>query len=73
MIILKSRHEIDRMRTASRLVAEVLEGLRGMVCPGVSTYDLEQFASAEALKSKSKCAFRGYHKYPSSLCCSPNN
>lgn len=73
MIILKSRHEIDRMRTASRLVAEVLEGLRTLVGPGISTYDLEQFASAEALKSKSKCAFRGYHKYPSSLCCSPNN
>src|SRR5665647_1841656 len=61
------------MRTASRLVAEVLEGLRTLVGPGISTYDLEQFASAEALKSKSKCAFRGYHKYPSSLCCSPNN
>jgi len=73
VIILKSRHEIDRMRTASRLVAEVLEGLRTLVGPGISTYDLEQFASAEALKSKSKCAFRGYHKYPSSLCCSPNN
>lgn len=73
MIILKSHHEIDRMRVSSRMVAEVLEGLRLMVTPGVSTYDLEQFASAEALKHKAKCAFRGYHKYPSSLCCSPNN
>jgi methionyl aminopeptidase len=61
------------MRTASLIVAEVLEGLRSLVCPGVTTYDLEQFASAEALKSKSRCAFRGYNKYPSSLCCSPNN
>lgn len=72
MIILKSRQEIDRMRTASRIVAEILEGLRIMVSPGVTTYDLEQYASAEAFKSKAKCAFRGYHKYPSSLCCSPN-
>ena len=73
MIILKSRHEIDRMRVACCIVAEVLEGLRALVCPGVSTYDLEQFASSEANKRNAKCAFRGYHSYPSSLCCSPNN
>ena len=73
MIVLKSRHEIDRMRVACCIVAEVLEGLRSLVCPGVTTFDLERFATAEALKRNAKCAFRDYHKYPSSLCCSPNN
>ncbi len=73
MIVLKSRHEIDRMRVACCIVAEVLESLRSLVCPGVTTFDLEHFASAEALKRNAKCAFRDYHKYPSSLCCSPNN
>lgn len=61
------------MRTASCIVAEVLEGLRLLVCPGVTSFELEQFATAEALKRNAKCAFRGYNKYPSSLCCSPNN
>jgi methionyl aminopeptidase len=61
------------MRVACSIVAEVLEGLSALVSPGVTTYDLERFASAEALKRNSKCAFRGYHRYPSSLCCSPNN
>jgi len=61
------------MRVACCIVAEVLEGLRSLVCPGVTTFDLEHFASAEALKRNAKCAFRDYHKYPSSLCCSPNN
>lgn len=73
MIILKSRREIDRMRAASCIVAEVLEGLRSLVCPGISSYELDLFASARARKHNAKCAFRGYHKYPSSLCCSPNN
>jgi methionyl aminopeptidase len=73
VIILKSRREIDRMRAASCIVAEVLEGLRLLVCPGVTSFELEQFATAEALKRNAKCAFRGYNKYPSSLCCSPNN
>jgi len=73
VIILKSRREIERMRSACRIVAEVLEGLRGLVCPGVTTFELDQYASSEALKRNAKCAFRGYHSYPNSLCCSPNN
>lgn len=73
MIVLKSRHEIDRMRVAGRMVAEILDGVRSLVCPGVTTFDLDRVASAEALKRNAKCAFRDYNKYPSSLCCSPNN
>lgn len=73
MIILKSHREIERMRIASRIVAEVLEGLRSLVRPGASTFDLDQYASKEARKRNAKCAFRGYNNYPSSLCCSPNN
>jgi len=73
VIVLKSRREIDSMRASCRIVAEVLEGLRSMVGPGVTTYELEKYASGEALKRNAKCAFRGYHEYPSSLCCSPND
>lgn len=73
MIILKSRREIDKMKVACKIVAEVLEGLRALVCPGVTTYDLEKFASSEARKNNSKAAFFGYNNYPSSLCCSPND
>ena len=73
MIILKSPREIERMRASCRIVAEVLEALRELISPGIATYDLDLFASAEAKKRNATCAFRGYHKYPSSLCCSPNN
>jgi methionyl aminopeptidase len=47
--------------------------LRGLVRPGVTTWDLERIAAREAERRKAKCAFKGYHNYPSSLCCSPNN
>lgn len=73
MIVLKSPQEIDRMRTACRIAYEILLHLSELVQPGVTTFDLEQIASAEAGKRKAKCAFKGYHNYPSSLCCSPNN
>ncbi|MDD2900660.1 MAG: type I methionyl aminopeptidase [Desulfuromonadaceae bacterium] len=73
MIILKSQREIGRMRVSCSIVAEILEGLRALVRPGVTTLELDQFASSEALKRKSKCAFKGYSGFPSSLCCSLND
>jgi methionyl aminopeptidase len=44
-----------------------------MVRPGITTHQLDEYASKEAKRRNAKCAFRGYHKYPNSLCCSPNN
>lgn len=73
MIILKSSKEIDRMKTACRIAYEILLQLSELVQPGVTTFDLEQIAADKARKHKAKCAFKGYHNYPSSLCCSPNN
>lgn len=72
MIVLKSSREIDRMRVACSIVAEILEGLRPLICPGATTLDLDRYASAETLKRNAKCAFRGYNNFPGSLCCSPN-
>lgn len=73
MIVLKSPREIERMRVPCRMVAEILELLAETVKPGVTTRELEQIASRECRKRKAKAAFKGYHGYPSSLCCSPNN
>lgn len=73
MIVLKSRREIGRMKAACSIVAEILEGLRAFVLPGATTFDLDAYASSEARKRNARCAFRGYHNYPNSLCCSPND
>ena len=43
-IELKSPDELDKMSRASKIVAEVLEALRGQVKPGVSTEELDRFA-----------------------------
>lgn len=72
MIVIKSLREIERMRVACRLVAEVLEMLKEAVKPGVSTCELEDIALKYTLKNKAKPAFKGYCNYPSALCCSPN-
>ncbi len=73
MIILKSREEIEKMRVSNRIVADILQGLRQLVRPGVKTIDLDRYAEEEALKRGAKPAFKGYRGYPHSLCTSVNN
>ncbi len=73
MIILKSPREIERMRVPCQIVSEILTLLKEQVKPGVTTRDLEAMANDEARKRKGKPAFKGYHNYPSALCCSPND
>ncbi len=73
MITLKTKKEIGRMRTANLMVAEVLEVLRGLVRPGITTMDLEKRALKEADRLGAKPAFKGYYGYPAALCASLNN
>jgi methionyl aminopeptidase len=61
------------MRTACKIVADVLSDFRAMVVPGITTYELERYASKTVKHKNAKSAFLGYNSYPSSLCCSLNN
>lgn len=72
MISLKSPREIEKMRAAGRIVAEILESLRGLVKPGVTTLSLDKFAESESKRRGAKPAFKGYNGYSYSLCCSLN-
>ena len=44
-IPVKTRREVERMREAGRHVAEILLELRERVAPGVTTAELDAFAS----------------------------
>lgn len=72
MIILKSAEEIDQIRKASKIVAEVIEELALMVKPGVTTKDLDRRAEELIRKKGATPAFKGYRGYPASLCTSIN-
>jgi methionyl aminopeptidase len=61
------------MRVPCRMVAEVLELLKDMVKPGVTTLVLNDRAEKEAIKRGAKPAFKGYSGYPFALCCSVND
>lgn len=72
MIVLKSRAEIDLMREAGRVVAEILQKLRERIVPGVTTRELDNLAERECKKYKVRPAFKGYGGFPFTICASPN-
>lgn len=73
MIILKSREEIDKIRKSNRIAARVLEELRKIIVPGITTAELDRVAEEMAAGNSAKPAFKGYRGYPASLCTSINS
>jgi methionyl aminopeptidase len=73
VVILKSSREIEILRQSNRIVAEILAILKEACKPGVSTYDLNRIAEEEAQKRDCHPAFKGYMKYPASVCTSINH
>ena len=76
MISLKSAREIEIMRRANVIVAEILAELKKKVAPGVTTLDLDALAEELTYKKKARPAFKGYtmagRVYPRTLCTSIN-
>ncbi len=72
MIIYKTRQEIAAMRASNQIVARILDELKSLVRPGVSTRDLNAHAESKAREMGAAPAFKGYRGYPASLCTSVN-
>ena len=72
MIVCKSPAEIEKMRAASALVADVLGELATMVAPGVTSLDLDAAAERMVRDAGAEPAFKGYRGYPNTLCASVN-
>ena len=72
-IVCKSASEIEKMRRSGRIVRQVLETVRELVAPGVTTMDLERVAEAKIKELGAKPAFKGYYDYPCVLCTSVNS
>jgi len=60
------------MRRSGHLVREVLDHVRALVAPGVTTMDLERAAEKKIKDLGAKPAFKGYYDYPCVLCTSVN-
>ncbi|MBI4328764.1 MAG: type I methionyl aminopeptidase [Chloroflexi bacterium] len=71
-ITLKSPQEIEKMRRAGRIVAEVLDVLVKAVEPGMRTRDLDTIARREIAARGGIPSFLGYLGYPACICTSLN-
>ncbi len=72
-IMIKTRGEIEKMRRSGHAVRHVLEKLRTLVAPGVTTMDLEVVAEKMIADLGAKPAFKGYNGFPCVLCTSVNS
>jgi methionyl aminopeptidase len=61
------------MRRSGRIVRQVLDAVKEVVAPGVTTMDLERVAERKIKELGAKPAFKGYYDYPCVLCTSINN
>jgi methionyl aminopeptidase len=73
MIIRKSKTEIEKMRAAGLIVAQVLKRLEKIVEPGMTTRDLDREAEKMIQDAGAYPTFKGYHGYPASICTSIND
>lgn len=77
MIVIKTTEEINKIRKANKIIAELLD----VVIPenikdGISTYDLDKISEEFILKNNARPGFKGYRvggmTYPATLCTSIN-
>jgi len=71
-IVLLSSREIEKMRQAGHLAAELLNHLEPMVKPGVSTLEINDEAERWTIAHGAKSGPLGYHGFPKSICTSIN-
>ncbi|EKQ67854.1 methionine aminopeptidase, type I [Leptolyngbyaceae cyanobacterium JSC-12] len=71
-ITLLSSREIEKMRRAGRLAAQLLHHLGTLVKPGVTTLELDEEAERWTQAHGAKSAPLGYKGYPRSICTSVN-
>jgi len=71
-IVLLSSREIEKMRRAGALAAELLDHLAPLVQPGVSTLELDREAERWTQARGAKSAPLGYQGFPKSICTSIN-
>ncbi len=72
-VTIKSEQEIQYMRDAGKILAEVHEKLAEVIAPGITTWDIDR--KGEELIRAAGCipSFKGYQGYPASICVSIND
>jgi methionyl aminopeptidase len=66
----RTHQEIELMRRAGRVVADVLALMEDNLRPGITTAELDAIAEEYIRKSGARPSFKGYKGFPASICVS---
>lgn len=72
MVTLKSPRELELMKVAGRITAQILDEMVRMVAPGVTTGELDAHAEKRCKELGVTPAFKGYQGFPGCVCISVN-
>jgi len=73
MIPIKTSQEIEKMRASCKLASAILDQLSAMLCPGITTKDVDQSGAKLMAEAGCKSAFLGYRRFPGHICISVND
>jgi methionyl aminopeptidase len=69
----RNDEELDKMRKAGKVVAEMHAATRAAAKPGVTTLEVDAVARAVLERRGATSNFLGYHGFPAVICTSPND
>jgi len=73
MINIRSAEEIELLRQSNLLVSKTLAEVAKLIKPGITTNELDKRAEEYILDNRAVPGFKGYNKYPKTLCTSINS
>jgi methionyl aminopeptidase len=73
MALIKTRAELALMRQAGRMLAEVMRAVSAQAKAGITTAELDDHAETLIRNAGAVPAFKGYNRYPATMCTSVNN
>lgn len=72
-VTIKTKEEIGLMRDAGKYLAEVHEKLHEIICPGITTYEINTRCEEIIRSLGCEPSFLGFEGYPASVCVSVND
>lgn len=73
MITVYGKHEIEKIKTACRVVAKSLEAARSFIRPGITTMELDAVCEEVIRSEGANPSCKGYHGFPAATCISVND
>ena len=72
-VTIKSQHEIQLMRDAGKILAEIHERLAEIIAPGITALEIARRGEEWIRSAGCIPSFKGYEGYPASICVSVND